>query len=148
MRSISPTWPSRRPPDPLPRRPLPTPPAIPALTSPLGPATPPSRSPTCNLNLKIRTQRLDTHSYAPYPTKLRKPERIGIPHEVAMTIMKTDSPATYEPRHIGRGYTSSQPLLELEDTHVFPSQHAGWASSYNGEAPAPYPRASKFLPEQ
>jgi hypothetical protein len=91
---------------------------------------------------------LDTHSYAPYPTQLRKPEGIGIPHEVATTIAKADSTATYESRHMSRGYTSSHPLPELEDTHVFPSQHAGWASPSTGEAPTPYPWAPKFLPKQ
>ena len=63
------------------------------------------------------------------------------------TITTSYPPATYEPGHLGRRYTSSQPLPDLEDTNFFPSQHAGWASPSNGEAPAPYPWAPNFLPE-
>jgi hypothetical protein len=133
---------------PLPRRLLPTSPAIPAQTSPLGPATPPSRTPPGNPNLEIRIQRLDTHSYAPYPMPLREPVGIGIPHEVAIIITATNLPTTHEPRHLGRGNTSFPPLPDLEDKHVFPSQHAGWVSPSNGEAPAPYPWPPRFLPEQ
>ena len=55
----------------------------------------------------------------------------------------------HEPMHLGIAYTSSQPLHGLEDTHVFtPPTHVGGASPYTGEAPAPYPWAPKFLPEQ
>ena len=36
----------------------------------------------------------------------------------------------------------------MEDTLVFPSQHVGWASPYNGETPAPNPWAPRFLPEK
>ena len=67
---------------------------------------------------------------------------------MATNITTADSPTTYEPRQLGRGYTSSQPLPELEDTSVFPYQHGGWVSPSNGEAPTPYPWAPKFLPEQ
>jgi len=95
---------------PLPRSPLPTSPAITAQTLPLGPATPPSKTPPGNPNLEISSQRLDTHSYAPYPTQLREAEGIGIPREVAATITTADSSATYESRHLSRGYISSQPL--------------------------------------
>jgi hypothetical protein len=52
------------------------------------------------------------------------------------------------PRQKDRGYTSSQPLLDLGDVPVLPTHSDGWASSFNGEAPAPYPWALKFLPEQ
>jgi len=90
---------------------------------------------------------LDTHSYAPFPILLGEPVGIGIPHEEVTTITKADSLATYEPRHLGRGYTSSQPLLDMENTLVFPSKHAGWASPINCEAPSPYPWEPKFLPE-
>ena len=80
---------------PLPRRPLPTMSAIPAHMSPLGPVTPSSITPPHNLDLEIPTQRLDTHSYAPYPILLGEPAGIGISPEVATTITKADSPATY-----------------------------------------------------
>ena len=50
--------------------------------------------------------------------------------------------------HLGRRYTSSQPLPYLKDTHVIPPQHEGRASSSTGEALAPYPWTPKFLPEQ
>ena len=49
---------------------------------------------------------------------------------------------------MGRGYTSSQPLPDLEDTSIFPSHHVGWTSPSNGEASAPYPWAKRFLPKQ
>ncbi len=62
--------------------------------------------------------------------------------------MPAGLPAAHVPRHWGRGYTSSQPLLDLKDTHVFPPQHEGRASSRTDEAPAPYPWTPKFLPEQ
>ena len=52
------------------------------------------------------------------------------------------------PRHSGRGYTSSQPLPDLENIPVFPTQHARWVTPLSGEAPTPYPWALKFLPEQ
>ncbi len=50
--------------------------------------------------------------------------------------------------HSGRGYTSSQPLLDMEYTPVLPPQNEGRASQSTGEAPAPYPWSPKFLPEQ
>ncbi len=51
-------------------------------------------------------------------------------------------------RHLGRGYTSSPPLPNLENTPVFPPQPEGRSSPSSGEAPTPYPWAPKFLPEQ
>ena len=36
----------------------------------------------------------------------------------------------------------------MENIPIFPIQHAGWATPLYGEAPAPYPWALKFLPEQ
>jgi hypothetical protein len=73
---------------------------------------------------------------------------IGILHGEATTGTAADSPATFEPEHPGGGYTSFQPLPDLEDIPVFPTKHARWASPFNGEAPSPYPWAPKFLPEQ
>jgi hypothetical protein len=74
---------------PLPRRSLPTSPAIPAKTSPLGPATPPSGTPPGDLKLEIPAQRLDTHSYAPYPILLREPVVIGtLPGDMAPSALR------------------------------------------------------------
>ena len=73
---------------------------------------------------------------------------IGIPHEEATTATTAGTPGTFEPRHPGRGYTSSQPIPYLVDIPVFLTQHAKWATPLNGEAPAPYPWVPKFLREQ
>jgi hypothetical protein len=73
---------------------------------------------------------------------------IGIPYEEATPVTAADLPATFEPRHPGKGYTSSQPLLDLEDIPVFPTQHAKWVFPFNGEAPATYSLAPKFLTKQ
>jgi hypothetical protein len=51
------------------------------------------------------------------------------------------------PRYPGRGYTSSQPLHDLEDRPVFLIQHDRRTIPYNGEALAPYPWEPKFLPK-
>ncbi len=40
----------------------------------------------------------------------------GTTHEVSEAIMTIGSPAIHEPRHSGRGYTSFQPLPNLENT--------------------------------
>jgi hypothetical protein len=84
--------PARRLPDPTPSE---TPPHITGdspQTSPFDPATPPRRTPPSNLNLEISTQRLDTHLSAPYPTPLREPVGLGIPHVVATTTATADPP--------------------------------------------------------
>jgi len=73
---------------------------------------------------------------------------IGTPHEEATATIVTDSPAALGSRRGGRGYTSSQPLLDLQDIAVFPIQHSRWSSPFIGVAPAPYPWEPKFLPEQ
>ena len=131
-----------------PRRPLPTRPAIPAHTLPRGPVTPPNRTPPCNINVEDSIRRLDTHPNASYPQSPGDHEGMGTPHEEATDANVSDSPAAFGPRHLGMGYTSSQPLLDLEDIPVFPIQHDKWSSPSNGEVPAPYPWELKFLPEQ
>ena len=73
---------------------------------------------------------------------------MGIPYGEATTVTAEDSTVTLQPRNPGRGYISSHPLPDLEDLPVFPTQHARWASPFNGEAPTPYPWAPKFLPEK
>ena len=72
---------------------------------------------------------------------------IGIPHEEATAATVADSPAALGTRHWIRGYTSSQLLPDLEDIPVFPIQHARKTSHFKGDAPAPYPWAPKFQPE-
>ena len=73
---------------------------------------------------------------------------IGTPHEEITSATVAVSPAALGTRHRGRGYTSSQPLPDLEDIQVFPIHHTRRTSPFIGEAPAPYPWAPKFLPEQ
>ena len=65
-----------------------------------------------------------------------------------MAAAAVDTPSAFGPRDQGQGYTSSQPLLDMEDIPVFPIQHAKRTTSLNGVAPTPYPWAPKFLPEQ
>ena len=65
-----------------------------------------------------------------------------------MAATAADTHAAFGPRHHGRGYTSSQPLLDMEDIPVFLIHHARRTSPFNGVAPAPYPWAPTFLPEQ
>jgi len=73
---------------------------------------------------------------------------IDILYEEAPAMTATDSPATFEPRHPGRRYTSSQPLPDLVDIPVFPTQHDRGATPLRGETPSPYPWTPKLLPEQ
>ena len=49
---------------------------------------------------------------------------IGAPHEDTTTVTAADSPAALGSRHWSRGYTSTQPLPDLEDMPVFPIQYA------------------------
>ena len=48
----------------------------------------------------------------------------------------------------GRGYTSSQPLPDLEDAHVFTIQHTRRSSLFLSVAPSPFPWEPRLLPEQ
>jgi len=64
---------------------------------------------------------------------------IGTPHDGATDATTADSSAALGLRHPGRGYTSSQPLSDLEEILVFPIQCDGRTSPYNGEGLAPYP---------
>ena len=75
---------------------------------------------------------------------------IGAPQEKTKATSVADLPTALGNRHRGRGYTytSCQPLPDLEDISVFPIQHDRRTSPFHGEAPAPYPWAPKFLPEQ
>jgi hypothetical protein len=66
----------------------------------------------------------------------------------ALTGTVADSPGALGIRHHGQGYSSSQPLPDMEDIPVLPNQHAPWTSHLIGGAPAPYPWAPKLIPEQ
>jgi len=130
-----------------PRRPLPTQPATPAQTSPRGPDTPPNRTPPGNIAVEVPTLWLDTHPNTSHPQTPGEPMGIGTPHEEATAATIADSPVALGTRQRSRGYTSSQPLPDMEDIPVFPVQHAKKTSPFIGEAPALYPRAPKSLPE-
>jgi len=130
---------------PLPRKILPT---ILAQMPPLGPVTPPGGPPPGGPTSETPTHRLDTHPPANYRKPPGEPAGIGTAREVSASIMTMGFYAIYEPKQSGRGYNSSQPLPNLENTLLFPPQHEGSASSTTGEAPASYPWVPKFLPEQ
>jgi hypothetical protein len=68
---------------PLPRRLLPTAPAIPAKTPPLGPTTPPCGPPPGGPTSEAPTHRLNTHPPATYHKPPGEPAGIGTAHEVA-----------------------------------------------------------------
>jgi len=133
---------------PLPKRPLPKSPGTSAQSPPLGPAIPPCGPPSDGPTSGIPTQRLDTHLPSTYPMPPREPTGIGTTHEVAAVIRTSSSPTIHEPKHSGRGYTSSQQLPNMENTPAFLPQSERRASPSPGEAPAPYPWTRKFLPEQ
>ncbi len=133
---------------PSPHRPLLTRPATPAQTPPRDPATPPNRPPPGNITVEDPAPRLNTHPNASYPQIPGGPGGIGTTYEDAPIATATDSPAAFVPRHPGRGYTSSQPLPNMEDRPVLPIHQDRRTSPYHGEAPAPYPWEPKFLPEQ
>ncbi len=65
-----------------------------------------------------------------------------------MAATVADISSLVGPRHQGQGYTSSHPLLDIEDISVFPIQHVRRTNAFNSVAPKPYPWAPKFLPEQ
>jgi len=91
---------------------------------------------------------MDTHPNTSHPQILGEPVEIGAPHGKSKAATVVDSPTTLGTIHRGRGYTSSQPLPDLNDTPVFPIQQARRTSPFHGEAPVPYIWAPKFLPEQ
>ena len=78
----------------------------------------------------------------------RGTRKIGTLCKKATAAATTDSRLALGPKHSGRGYTSSQPLPDLQDIPVFPIQHARRTSPFNGEASAPYSWVPKFQPEQ
>jgi hypothetical protein len=100
---------------PHPRRPLPTRPATPAQASPRGPDTQPNRAPPGNITVEVPTMRLDTYPHISHPQTPVDPMGIGTPHEEATAATVADSPDALGTRQRGRGYTSSQPLPDIED---------------------------------
>ena len=84
----------------------------------------------------------------PHLQTLGKSVKLGTPYEKTMAATAADTPTALGPHHQGQRHTSSQPLPDMEDIPVFPIQHARRTSPFNGVAPASYPWAPKFLPEQ
>ena len=71
---------------------------------------------------------------------------IGTQYEEATDATASDSSTALGPRHPSRGYTSSQPLPDLEDIPVFAIQHDIRTSPFNGEAPALFHPPSHSAP--
>ncbi len=95
----------------------------------------------------ITTPRLEIHHHAPHP-RIGAHAEIIIPYAKSATVTADDSPDSRALRPHVRGYTSSQPLLDLGDILVLPTYQDGRATPFIGEAPPSYPWAPKFLPEQ
>ena len=81
------------------RKLLPTSPATPARSSPLGPATPQGEPSPYGPIPGIPTQRLDTHSPATHHVPPWEPAGIGTTHEVASAIITTGAPVILGPMH-------------------------------------------------
>ncbi len=65
-----------------------------------------------------------------------------------MADSAADTPSAIRSQHHGHNYTCSQPLLDMEDIPVFPSQHVRGTAFLIGAAPTPNLWTLKFLPEQ
>ena len=131
---------------PTPRRPLPIRSATLAKMPPRGLVTPPHRHNLGNFPGRNPTPRLDSHPNAPH-TQLGESAGACTPHTEDTATIVADPLAAFGSRRGSRGYTSSQPLPDLEDAPVFPIQHTKRSSPFLRVAPAPFSWELMFLPE-
>ena len=90
---------------------------------------------------------MGTHPNTSHLQALGEPAGRGTLYEELMAVAVADTPSGVGPRHREQGYTSSQPLLDMEYIPVVPTHHDTRTDSFNSLAPTPYPWAPKFLPE-
>ena len=92
--------------------------------------------------------RMDTHPSTPHLQTLGEPVGLDTPYEETMAATVANSLAASGPRHRGHGYTSSQPLLAMENILVLTIHHDRRTCPFNGVVPAPYQWAPKIIPKQ